>query len=123
MPLEPEGLMGQFVRLTLEGELTPGQMKRVTVDWMLIVLADVGGHYYAFSAACPHRRGPLHQGKLVGEEIECPWHYFRWNVRTGENIYPANIFPPDLAKEVPPPLTSYRVRIRGEEIEIEMPQA
>jgi 3-phenylpropionate/trans-cinnamate dioxygenase ferredoxin subunit len=28
--------------------------------------------------------GPLSEGSLAGEELECPWHGARFNVRTGQ---------------------------------------
>ena len=112
--------LGRVIRVARSEAPRPGKMKLIEGQGVLLV--NVAGTFYAFSVACPHRQGPLQQGRLAGEEIECPWHYFRWNVRTGRNVYPANVFPPDLDRDVPPHLISYPVHNRGAEMEIEIPQ-
>ena len=38
----------------------------------------------AFHNECPHAKGPLTAGKLHGDEIVCPWHFFRFNLATGK---------------------------------------
>jgi nitrite reductase/ring-hydroxylating ferredoxin subunit len=37
-----------------------------------------------YSRVCPHMGGPLDQGRIEGEEITCPWHRYRFDLRTGE---------------------------------------
>jgi nitrite reductase/ring-hydroxylating ferredoxin subunit len=32
-----------------------------------------------------HRGGPLGEGNLSGSVVACPWHGWRYDVRTGEN--------------------------------------
>jgi nitrite reductase/ring-hydroxylating ferredoxin subunit len=44
-------------------------------------LAD--GSIVCFDALCPHSQGPLWAGKLSGEDVICPWHGFRFELRTG----------------------------------------
>ena len=48
-----------------------------------VVLANVGGTICAFENPCPHDGGALGEGELLGEEIVCPLHGGRFNVRTG----------------------------------------
>lgn len=38
----------------------------------------------AFHNQCPHAKGPMTAGKLHGDEIVCPWHFFRFNLVTGK---------------------------------------
>jgi nitrite reductase/ring-hydroxylating ferredoxin subunit len=43
-----------------------------------------GGAYVAFEPRCPHALGPLAEGKRNGDIIVCPWHFFRFDLKTGK---------------------------------------
>jgi 3-phenylpropionate/trans-cinnamate dioxygenase ferredoxin subunit len=45
-------------------------------------LAD--GEVFALSDICSHEEVELSDGELDGEDVECPSHGSRFNVRTGE---------------------------------------
>lgn len=47
---------------------------RVEADGVAIVLVKRGDRIYALTATCPHLGGPLDEGKIVGDAIQCPWH-------------------------------------------------
>ncbi len=57
---------------------------RRRVNGQAIALTRLGADLAAFSNTCPHFEGPLGAGALVDDEVVCPWHFFRFNVRTGE---------------------------------------
>jgi nitrite reductase/ring-hydroxylating ferredoxin subunit len=40
--------------------------------------------YVAFDPRCPHALGPLAEGKRHGDVIVCPWHFFRFDLKTGK---------------------------------------
>lgn len=66
-------------------ELPAGRV-RLLVDEaneIRIAVCNVDGQYYAIEDVCTHDGGPLDQGDLEGDEIECPRHGARFNVRTG----------------------------------------
>ncbi len=46
-----------------------------------VVLID--GVLLAHATVCPHRLGPLGDGALEGSRVRCPWHGYRYDVRTG----------------------------------------
>src|SRR5262245_11117811 len=48
------------------------------------VVAEVQGALRAYAARCPHMLGPLDAAPLVGTEVQCPWHAFRFDVVTGK---------------------------------------
>ena len=48
-----------------------------------VAVFNVGGSFCATQAKCPHRQGPLNEGKLQGSTVTCPWHGSQFNVCTG----------------------------------------
>jgi 3-phenylpropionate/trans-cinnamate dioxygenase ferredoxin subunit len=78
----------------------------------MIALFNLNGTYYAIQDVCSHDDGPVAEGDLEGNEIICPRHGARFDVRTGEVLsLPA-------AVDIP----AYPVRVEGEEILIGMPR-
>jgi nitrite reductase/ring-hydroxylating ferredoxin subunit len=61
-------------------EATPTKM-RAGINDLLIV--RVGTTIHALHAVCAHAGGPLAEGKLVDDCIECPWHYSRFRLSDG----------------------------------------
>jgi nitrite reductase/ring-hydroxylating ferredoxin subunit len=47
---------------------------------------EVDGELTAHTTVCPHRLGPLARAGIDGDIIRCPWHGYRFDVRTGENL-------------------------------------
>jgi nitrite reductase/ring-hydroxylating ferredoxin subunit len=47
---------------------------------------EIDGEWYSFSARCPHRCGPLDDAPIVDGVIQCPWHGYRFDVRSGRNL-------------------------------------
>ncbi len=100
--------MADFVKVASMKDVPAGEMLVVQVGADDVVLANVDGHIYAFGNECTHRGGPLGEGILEGDTVECPWHQGRFDVKTGEVIDA----PPDS------PLPTYHVQVEGEEISI-----
>ncbi len=48
-----------------------------------LALYNVGGQFYAIENFCPHKGAPLADGNLCGHAIECDWHGWKFDVRTG----------------------------------------
>jgi 3-phenylpropionate/trans-cinnamate dioxygenase ferredoxin component len=76
----------EFVRAAGTDEIPDGAMKLVDVRGERIAVANAGGTFYAFTDECTHDGGPLSEGELEGELITCPWHFSRFNIRTGEIV-------------------------------------
>ena len=66
--------MAEFFKVAKITEIPPGGKKLVEVDFVPVALFNVGGEFYAIEDICTHDGGPLAQGELEGEEIECPRH-------------------------------------------------
>ena len=100
--------MAEFVRVAGRGDVPAGEMLIVEIEGEEIVLANVDGQIYAFGNGCTHRGGPLGEGLLEGDEVECPFHQGRFNVKTGEAV------------QEPPtePIPTYRVQVDGDDIKV-----
>jgi len=77
--------MAERIRVAEAGELQPGEGRVVEAHGRSIALFNVDGQYYAIDNICPHRGGPLGEGDVDGPVVACPWHAWRWDVRTGAN--------------------------------------
>ena len=47
------------------------------------VVAESASELVVFPAHCPHQLGPLAADKLADGVVTCPWHGYRFDVRTG----------------------------------------
>ena len=77
---------GEFIKVAEESEIPVGRIKLVDVHGERVAVANAGDMFYAFSDECTHDGGPLSEGELEGEIVTCPWHFSRFNIRTGEII-------------------------------------
>ena len=91
--------------------LREGDVKGVVVEGREIALYRIGGQFFATDDTCTHAFGSLSEGYVEGEEIECPLHGGRFDIRTGEATCPP-------ATEA---LATYEVRVDGEDILIGIP--
>jgi nitrite reductase/ring-hydroxylating ferredoxin subunit/uncharacterized membrane protein len=60
-----------------------GKPKRVDAGPMPVMITRYQGTLYAISATCSHAGGPLDEGDLDGDVVECPWHGSRFCIRDG----------------------------------------
>ena len=67
-------------------ELREGEPRRVDVNGSKVLLVRNGGEIYAIGEVCSHLGGPLSEGKLEGDVIQCPWHGSRFCVRDGSVV-------------------------------------
>jgi nitrite reductase/ring-hydroxylating ferredoxin subunit/uncharacterized membrane protein len=70
------------VVMPLEG-IEENKLYRVTASGVPVILLRRGLQFYAISATCPHAGGPLNEGTLEGDVVECPWHRSRFRLRDG----------------------------------------
>jgi apoptosis-inducing factor 3 len=57
-----------------------------TVDGEEVLLIRRTAEFFAVGAHCTHYQGPLAEGLITGDEVRCPWHHARFNLRTGEAV-------------------------------------
>lgn len=84
------------------------KLYRVTAAGVPVVLLRQGQQVYAISATCPHAGGPLDEGELQGDVVQCPWHGSRFRMRDGRVLTgPATVNAP-----------RYDVRVRDGQVEL-----
>jgi 3-phenylpropionate/trans-cinnamate dioxygenase ferredoxin subunit len=102
--------MGEFLKVASTSEIAPGRARLVNVKGKEIALFNIGCTFFALENACTHEEGPLAEGGIEGNEVTCPWHGAKFDIRTGEALCP-----PAYGD-----VTRYNVRVRGADIEVEV---
>jgi len=102
--------MGEFVKVCKTSEVDDQCGKCIEIQGRTLALFNLGGEFYAIDDLCSHEEGPLSEGFVEGEEVECPWHAARFNIKTGEATCPP-------AYEG---VQSYKVRVSGDDVEVEV---
>ena len=97
--------MPNFVKVASVNDLKPGENKVVEVNGEQVALFNVDGDFFAINNTCMHRGGPLGEGFLEGDTITCPWHGWRYNVKTGSNLMIPN-----------QKVASYQVKVEGNDV-------
>jgi nitrite reductase/ring-hydroxylating ferredoxin subunit len=92
-------------------DIPQGKLAHVTAGGKEILVANVGGKYYATSNICTHAGAELHEGELDDKELTCPWHGSKWDVTTGNLIW----YPQKLD-----PLGSFKVSVEDGSVYVEV---
>jgi 3-phenylpropionate/trans-cinnamate dioxygenase ferredoxin subunit len=123
MPSAPENSL-RWVQVARVEDVPPGQVRRVEAEGRALALVNRDGEFFALSAVCPHQGGPLDQGSLWHGALECPWHHFRFDLATGRNLYPANVYPDDLPQLKPDVVAvpTFPVEQRGAQLYVGLPE-
>ena len=98
-----------YVSAAKIGDVREGEGKTVSVNGQEVALFNEEGKIHAIDNSCAHKGGPLGEGTLNGEIVTCPWHGWKFNVKTG--VSPVN--PAASVK-------SFKTKIAGDEIQIEV---
>jgi nitrite reductase/ring-hydroxylating ferredoxin subunit/uncharacterized membrane protein len=63
-----------FTAVLAENEIAEGRMRRVEWHGTPILLARQSGRVFALAETCSHLGGPLSEGALGPNSVQCPWH-------------------------------------------------
>ena len=77
-------VVSDFVHVASTSEIPEGKMKKVIIGSQQVLVSNVKGKYYAIGNVCTHAGGPLDQGILEGQEVQCPWHHSHFDVTSGQ---------------------------------------
>ena len=81
----PEG-SHEFTPAIPAAEMPENSLKRVEVAGVPVVLLKLGSKYAAIAATCTHAGGPLDEGELQGDVVQCPWHGSRFRMTDGKAL-------------------------------------
>ncbi len=99
-----------WIKIAQTIEIPENKGKEVEVNGNRVAIFHANGRFYALEALCRHQDGSLAPGKINGEVVECPLHFWHYNIRTGELL--------DYLKDVK--LETYNLDIRGKDIFIDI---
>lgn len=102
-----------YISVGSADDLADGGRLFLEIDEQPIVIIRQGEQYFAIADVCSHDDGPVGEGALEGNEIICPRHGARFDIRTGRVLaLPAFV-------DIP----AYPVRVIGGQIEIGFPNS
>jgi nitrite reductase/ring-hydroxylating ferredoxin subunit len=104
-----EPVVADFERVAALEEIPENGMRRfVSAEGAPVLLIRMGSNVYGIGSTCSHDGGPLHEGTLRKNVVQCPWHGARFNVKSGR------VLTGPATSNVP----RYDVRIRDGQIEV-----
>jgi len=103
----------EFVAVLPDSELRDEKPTRALHDGVPILLVRRGERVFALAETCSHFSGPLADGKLVGNTIECPYHNSRFALEDGRVVDGPAVHPQPCLE----------VRVRDGHIEVRQPAA
>ncbi len=99
-----------MVTVAKAGEIPVGQFKAVEAQGKRLLICHMADGFYAIDDTCTHDDGPLADGWIEGEAIECPRHGAKFDVKTGRVLcLPAAV-----------PINAYEVRVDGDEVKVDV---
>lgn len=76
--------MPNFIKVAKLSDLEEGKGRIVWLNGTKVALFRCDGAVYAIKNQCPHMGGDLGEGLLTGDIVRCPWHGWRFSVKTGK---------------------------------------
>lgn len=76
----------KWIDVASADEIQTGKIITVHVGSKQIALTKTDKGYFAVNARCSHQGGPLGDGEICGDHIRCPWHGFKFDLKTGKGV-------------------------------------
>ena len=101
------------INLAPADALQEGELRTLPTsdDGPKVLLVRRQGQYYALAPQCPHYGAPLEKGRLVGDQLVCPWHHACFKVQDGSLCEPPAL----------DALPSYPVRVADGRVYVQLP--
>jgi len=103
-------MSGNMIRIAKVSDFEHTRMKSYKVLARPVgVFKNPDGSFRAMEVGCKHENADLTQGEIKGDIVVCPWHRWKYNLRTGECLWGGTAC-----------LRPYALEIRGEDIYISL---
>ena len=102
--------MPEFLDIAATSDVPLGRARAFPAGGQTVALYHTASGFFATDNVCPHRGGPLAEGDLIGDEINCPWHLWGFDVKTG--LCAGN-------REIA--VATHEVRVEGDRILVRVP--
>ena len=79
--------MEDFEKAVEASKVPLDTMLTVDVAGVSVLVANVGGRYYAMGAICTHEGWDLSEGTLQGTAVTCAGHGTVWDLKTGKGVF------------------------------------
>jgi nitrite reductase/ring-hydroxylating ferredoxin subunit/uncharacterized membrane protein len=107
-----QGAPEDWTDVAAEADVTEGKATYVEAGGVPVLLSRVSDRIVAIFDRCTHRGAPLHEGRISGDCVECPWHGSKFRLVDGEVLQgPAQLPQPRLEVKI----SSGRVLLRRTE--------
>lgn len=73
-----------FLEIAPASELPNGERLFVDIGDTSVVIFNIAGQYFAIGNVCSHDDGPLGDGDIEENNIVCPRHGAKFDIRTGK---------------------------------------
>jgi len=98
--------MPDFVAIAKTTDLPDPGKQIFELDEHIVVLFHVGGQFYCLEDLCTHDGGTLADGELCDDEIACPRHGAKFDIKSGKAI----------SMPATEPTISHEVKIEGDSV-------
>ncbi len=79
----PAASPAEWVKVCRTSDVGEGKAKQIDVAGRGVAVYRLFGKFYATQGECPHRQGPLGEGRVDGTTIQCPLHNWKFDLTTG----------------------------------------
>jgi len=98
-----------FRRAAARDDLWGGELLRVVVDGVPVLLVSLDDGVRAYEDRCRHKGVALSDGHLEGTRLRCAAHAWEYDLVSGRGLNPANVC-----------LRAFPVRVEGDAIEVDV---
>jgi nitrite reductase (NADH) small subunit len=78
----------KWISVTHVENIPVRQGRSVRIGPYVVAIFNLGGVFRTVENSCPHRKGPLADGIVAGDDVVCPLHSWRISLDTGETRTP-----------------------------------
>ena len=78
--------MGKKISMGKLEDLTAGKVFEKKIMAKRVAVFNHEGNLYGLESDCKHMRASLATGKIADGVVKCPWHGWRYELKTGQCI-------------------------------------